>query len=134
MDSLLFKTQFSVRMHDTDSAGVMFYARAFYYAHDAYEDFLQANEQSISDLLQDNFILPISHTDADFKAPVFLDDKIEIEIFRQAINESDFTLTYHFINHKRTTCIIASTSHVCLGRQSRKRMPLPAALNKILTA
>ena len=134
MDSLLFKTQFTVRMHDTDSAGVMFYARAFYYAHDAYEAFLQDNEQSISGLLHDNFILPISHTDADFKAPVFLDDTIEIAIYRQAINESDFTLTYHFINHKHTTCIIASTSHVCLERSSRKRMPLPVALSRILTA
>ncbi|MCU7940899.1 MAG: hypothetical protein KZQ74_14675 [gamma proteobacterium symbiont of Bathyaustriella thionipta] len=70
MASLLFNYSFTTRIHDIDAAGVMFFARFFYHIHDAYEDFLNHQAQSIKQILNSDFILPISHTEANFKAPI----------------------------------------------------------------
>lgn len=132
MALLLYKTPFTARMHDIDAAGVLFFARAFYYAHDTYESFLNHHEENISNILAANFILPISHTEAQFKAPIFLNEEIFIEVFLQEINESDFTLNYQFIDSLRKIRITVSTQHVCLEATTRKRKSLPDTIQKIL--
>lgn len=128
----LFNYEFTARIHDIDAAGVLFFARNLYHAHDAYEAFLNHKKQSISTMLNSDFIFPISHTEADFKAPVFLNDCITIEIYLNEIKEDEFALDYQFINQDDILCSTALTRHVCIDRSSHARTNLPEPIRALL--
>ena len=132
MASLLFNYSFTTRMHDIDAAGVMFFARFFYHIHDAYEDFLTQKAQSIKQILNSDIILPISHTEADFKAPVVLNETLNIEIYLQKIERDGFILNYQFIDSEKKIRASAQTQHVCLDSKSKQRKSLPESLQQML--
>lgn len=132
MASLLFKTRFITRMHDIDAAGVVFFARIFYYAHDAYETFLNSHEISINHILSSEYILPISHVEADFIAPIYLNEAIDIEIYIRDVKESEFSLSYHFVDDSGSIRATAFTRHVCLQSQTRIHQTLPDSILRIL--
>ena len=132
MTSSLFKHSFTTRLHDIDAAGVVFFGRFFYYAHDAYEAFLNHHQQSIDKILHSDFILPISHTEADFKAPVFLNEAITIEIFSCDVGDNEFSLSYHFLDHAGKIKVTALTRHVCVDRNSHRRTTLPGNIRSLL--
>ena len=130
----LFRYEFTTRIHDIDAAGVLFFARSLYHAHDAYEAFLNQHKQSIAAMLGSDFILPISHTEADFKAPVLLNENIIIEIFCQEIKEDEFSLRYQFLDNNNKIRLTSLTRHICLDSSTRKRKKLPESIRSILTA
>jgi len=132
MASLLFNYSFTTRMHDIDAAGIMFFARFFFHIHDAYEDFLEHQSQSIKQILDSDFILPISHTEADFKAPVVLNETLNIEIYLQTIESDGFILNYQFIDSEKKIRASAQTCHICLDRNSKQRKLLPGSLQQLL--
>ena len=133
MAALLFSTTFTARMHDIDAAGVMFFGRFFYYIHDAYEEFLNQHSLSIKQLLNSGIALPISHTEADFKAPIVLNEKITIKIYLQEIQEQEFVLYYQLLDSSGKTKATALSRHVCLDGDSRQRSTLPAEIHSILS-
>ncbi|MCU7800318.1 MAG: acyl-CoA thioesterase [gamma proteobacterium symbiont of Lucinoma myriamae] len=132
MASLPFNYSFTTRIHDIDVAGVMFFARFFYHIHDAYEDFLNHQAQSIKQILNSNFILPISHTEADFKAPIVLNETITIEISLHKIEVEEFILSYQFLDSTGKIRSTSLTHHVCLDSNSKQRKTLPASIHQLL--
>jgi 1,4-dihydroxy-2-naphthoyl-CoA hydrolase len=129
----IFQYSLTVRMHDIDAAGVLFFAQNLYYTHDAYESFLNHHQQSINQLIQNNYLLPIKHTSADFKAPVFLNEQLTIQLFVDSIKETEFTLSYQFLNAKNVITATTLTQHVCLDQHNRKRTPLPQSILNLLS-
>lgn len=47
----VLKKKITVRLHDTDAAGLLFFAHQLFYAHDIYEDLLQAIGLPMEELL-----------------------------------------------------------------------------------
>ena len=133
MASSLFSYSFTTRLHDIDPAGVLFFARIFYYAHDAYEAFLNHHQQSIEHILHSDFILPISHSEADFKAPIILNETITIEIFSENVSGNEFSLRYHFSNQSHQLNATAMTRHICLDSTTRSRKNLPDTIFSLLS-
>ena len=134
MASLLYKYSFTTRLYDIDAAGVVFFARFLYFAHDAYETFLEHHKQSVKNILNSDFILPICHTEADFKTPVFLNESITIEISLQDINETEFTLSYHFLDKAKKLRATALTKHVCVDKNMFSRKTLPHSIRSLLNS
>ncbi len=128
MAALLFETKLCTRMHDIDAAGVVFYARYFYFAHNAYEDWLDSRPYTISRILDSGRILPIVHTEADFKAPIALNENIVIKLFLTEKREHSFALEYQFYNTQDELKAVIQTVHVCLDANSRKKISLPSEL------
>ncbi len=128
MAALLFETQLCTRLHDIDAAGVVFYARYFYFAHNTYEDWLNSRHSNISSLLDSGCILPIIHTEADFKAPIGLNESIVLRLFLAEKKEHSFALEYQFYNHQDELKAVLQTVHVCLNSKNRKKVTLPAKL------
>ncbi len=71
---------FEVRLHDVDHAGVMFFARLFVHAHDAYEAFMAGNGLALGALIERNVRLPIVHASADCLLPLRHDEKITVTL------------------------------------------------------
>ncbi|MCU7833767.1 MAG: acyl-CoA thioesterase [gamma proteobacterium symbiont of Taylorina sp.] len=125
MSSTLFKHSFTTRIHDIDAAGVVFFGQFFYHIHNAYEAFLNHHQYGIDRILNYNVILPIKHTEADFIAPVLLNETISIEIFLEHINNNEFSLSYHLYDINRTIRAKALTQHICLDKETKKHRDLP---------
>ena len=127
----IFKTQ--IRLHDTDAAGLLFFARQFNIIHDAYEQLLEKMGLSFAVLLkQRDYFLPIVHAESDFKAPLFAGDRIEVHVSLDNIGNTSFTLRYALINAAKTIVGTAKTVHVTISQDTGKKIDLPMELRQAL--
>ena len=117
-----FSYRFDVRLHDTDTAGVMFFAHLLRHAHDAYEAFLASRDISLATLIEDGVQLPIVHCDADYRGAMRLGDTITVTPALAKLGGRSFTLRYRFIGETGNDLAVAQTVHVTSGSS------LPSAL------
>ena len=120
-------------MQHTDLAGVMFFARIFELIHEAYEEFLCQNNIGIAKILkEENYILPIGKTSAEYRMPLFLNDKIQILIKLKEHRENSFCLFYEITDSSEKIAVTAETLHICLDKKTRTKINIPASLLKAL--
>jgi 1,4-dihydroxy-2-naphthoyl-CoA hydrolase len=126
-----FEHAFEVRLHDTDAAGVLFFAHLLRHAHDAYESLMGAAGFPLKSLLGNGIALPIVHAEADFKAPMRLGDRIRVEVTVADIRRRSFSLDYRFLDSQGLLLARAGTVHVLKG--PGQNPPLPTALSQALS-
>lgn len=128
----MFTYTTKIRLHDTDAAGIIFFANQFKLIHDAYEDLLEEYGWSFEKMLKKtNYFLPIVHAESDYILPVFVGDKIVIAIKVGHIGNTSFSFEYTL--HRGKTLIgRAKTVHVTINQKTRKKMPLPDTMRRAL--
>jgi len=131
----MFTYQTTIKMHETDAAGFLFFSDLFTIAHDAYEAFLDSSGFSISSILKNSeFLIPIVHAEADYYIPISVSDKITVQLQLETIAESSFSILYDFINEIGKIIGHAKTAHAVIDKQNKNKMKIPedliAALNK----
>lgn len=131
-----FEHRFSVRLHDIDAAGVMFYGHLFRYAHDAYEGFMGALGLPLDGLIRAGCRLPLVHAEADYLGPLRHGEEIWVEVGVEALGGTSFTLVYGFHDEAGAPRARARTVHVHLGqdRSQGGAAPLPEGLRAGLAA
>lgn len=135
----MFEHQSSIKLHDTDAAGLLFYGRQFFIVNDVYEHFLEQTGFSTAYLLKKcDFFTPIIHTEADYLAPLFPGDTIKIKMNLKEIGTSSITYHYDIFDEEMIKVGSVTNTHVCIDKSSRKSRPLPEnftiAVKKILKA
>lgn len=126
-----YKTQ--IRLHDTDAAGILFFAHQFAIVHDAYEQLLEKLGFSFPTMLnQRPYFLPIVHAESDYKAPLFVGDKITIRITLGQIGETSFSFIYTIHNQKNVLVGTAKTVHVTIDKKKRTKIKLPGEIRRSL--
>ncbi|WP_459870783.1 acyl-CoA thioesterase [Endothiovibrio diazotrophicus] len=126
--------RFHVALHDTDAAGVLFFAHLLRHAHDAYEGLMAAGGMPLAGVVAEGaFHLPIVHCEADYRAPLRHGDKVAVAVTVARVGESAFTLRYRFTAGGEEAAA-ATTVHVALDPASRAKRPLPAPLRALLAA
>ncbi len=129
----MFNYKMSVRLHHTDAAGTLFFGNIFMIAHDAFQEFLDGLGLGIASILKDaDFVLPVVHTEADYKKPIFVDDKLTVQVLIEKLGQSSFTLVYRFLNVNGREVGMVKTVHVALEKITLKKIPLPATLKNAL--
>jgi len=129
----MFTYTTKIRLHDTDAAGIIFFANQFKIVHDAYEDLLETFGWSFETMLKGtDYFLPIVHAESDYKAPVLVGDKIVIAIKVGHIGETSFSFEYT-LKRGKTLVGTAKTVHVTINQKTRKKIPLPTALRRALS-
>ncbi len=119
-----YKTQ--IRLHDTDAAGILFFANQFVIVHDAYEKLLEKLGFSFATMLtKRSYFLPIVHAESDYKAPLFVGDRITIAITVGHVGETSFSFEYAIRNQKNILVGTAKTVHVTISKKSRTKIALP---------
>ncbi len=117
-----------IRLHDTDAAGVIFFANQFKIIHDAYEELLEKVGWSFRRMLKDKkYFLPIVHAESDFKTPVIVGDKFVINVKVGHIGNTSFSLEYT-LKRGKTLVGTAKTVHVTINQKNHKKVPLPSTL------
>jgi 1,4-dihydroxy-2-naphthoyl-CoA hydrolase len=126
---------YPVRMRLTDGAGVVFFARWFEIAHDAYEDFMTERGAPLPrDLARANPILPLVHAEADYMASIALGDRITVTVEVVEVRRSAFTLEHTIRKPDGTLCGRLKTVHVAVDRIGGKAVALPPDVRAALGA
>jgi 1,4-dihydroxy-2-naphthoyl-CoA hydrolase len=128
----VYETQ--IRLHDTDAAGLIFFANQFKIIHDAYELLLEDFGFSFPQMLsRGKYFLPIVHAESDYKAPLRVGDKIRVAIKVGHVGNSSFSFLYA-ISRGRTLVGTAKTVHVTIDPKTSKKVSLPSSLRRALKA
>lgn len=120
-------------MHDTDMAGILYFARQFRFAHDALEDFVESEASlSFNDVFsKKKFVFVIVHCEADYFAPLAVGDALEIRLSVENIGNSSFTLFYKIFRKDQLVGTV-KTVHVSLHSETRKKITVPDKLRHAL--
>ena len=129
----VYKTR--IKLHETDAAGLLFFAHQFTIVHDAYEALLEEFGCSFQTMLRErDYFLPIVHAGSDYKAPLFVGDHIAIAIRISDIGTTSFTFEYTINKEDGTLVGLAKTVHVTINKKSGTKVPLPDELRSKLEA
>ena len=125
----MFKQKMTVKMHHTDAAGIIFYARIYEMAQDAIEEYLNAHGLGINlQLTKKNYITPIVHSEANYYKPMRVGDEISILISVEKCGKTSFTTNYDFLNKKEIMVAQVKTVNVCMRKLTGKKMNIPKPL------
>lgn len=127
------KDYYTIKLHDTDAAGILFFANQFKFVHDLYQRFLD----EIGFPLQERFAtrdfsLPIVHAEADFYAPLTVGDTVEVSLRVAAVGRTSFTLDYQIIDLDGKEVGSAKTIHVTVDPETRGKIALPESFREAL--
>lgn len=129
-----FTYQTVVRLHQTDAAGLLFFARQFELVHDCYEAYLHLNAVSFARLLKDrDYLLPIISANGNYAAPLMAGDQLVISMICTSCRANSFELTYELFRGDEAVGR-ASTVHVCIDFQTRLKRPLPEPIRLAMQA
>ena len=128
----MFVYQVKVKIHHIDAAGVMFFGHYFYLAHDAYEAFLEEISFAVENILQHDFLIPLTHAEANYKAPVRLGDTLTIELRIEEIGNTSFTVHYDISNQFNRPVANVKTVHTTISKRIPKPIDIPPDLRKAL--
>jgi 1,4-dihydroxy-2-naphthoyl-CoA hydrolase len=127
------KRKLTVRLHDTDAAGILFFANQFLYIHDAYEELLLLIGLPVASILRDEtFILPIVHAESQYLKPLVVGDEITVAVQVAKIGETSFVLEYELFDVDGQPVGKAKTVHVAVSKQTQNKIALPEKLQRAL--
>lgn len=121
----------TIYLADTDAAGVMYFTQGLKICHEAYETWLSKIGVSLAKILEEKQIsIPVVHADIDFLRPIFCEDKLQIKLKIELIQDNEFIIRYQIFKQESLNkpVIIAKTKHVSINPQTRKRTSLPTRI------
>lgn len=124
----MFRTEVKVYFYDADPAGIIFYASLFKFAHSAYEDFMRSLDLEKDYFFDDEIVLPIIHTEADYLNPIKVGDKLIISVVVSQLRGKSFELSYNFSDESEKVRASAKTVHVCVNKNGFNKTSLPEKL------
>ncbi len=121
-----------IRFHETDAAGVVYFANLLSLCHEAYEASLAAVPINPKEFFSaaGEVAVPIVHAEADFYQPLFCGDAIAITLIPHQLDPYRFEIAYRVSRQSQTDTAIkkplaqALTRHVCISTGDRCRHPL----------
>ena len=126
-----------IRFHETDAAGVVYFASLLSLCHEAYEAAIASNSvfkprQFFSGAAA--VAVPIVHTKADFYQPLFCGDAVAIALTPQQLTPHSFEIAYLITSAEDCAkssdagqpkpFVKALTRHVCISTSTRRRAAL----------
>lgn len=126
---MAFETKTSIRLHDTDAAGVVFFANYFRMAHTAYEEFLQSIDCGLEQIIgESDYLILIAHAEADYLRPFRLGEEISISIRATKIKRVSFELTTEIKDGEGWAVANVRTVHVAVEKVTSRTVGLPEIL------
>lgn len=131
----IVKEYYTVKLHDTDAAGILFFANQFKIVHDIYERLLVQIGFGLRDrFTRRDFFLPIVHAEADFHAALTVGDTVEVAVTSIDIGTTSFTLHYRLTDLDGLSVGSARTVHVTTDPATGKKIDLPPIFREKLSA
>lgn len=117
MDPCRFAYAFTVRLHDTDAAGRLFFGHLFRHAHDAYEAFMAQAGLPLEGLIREGeILLPLVHAEADYHRPLCQGDRVQVALAIAEVRTRSFAVAYRLETSDGTLAATAKTVHLQINR------------------
>ncbi len=129
----MFSYKKKVNFYDCDPAGILFFGRVYEFCHAAYEALIESFNLQESYWTNDNYIVPIIHSEASYHKPVNGGEMVTIIVKVSQLRTSSFELEYEIRNSKGERCTKVKTVHVFVDKISWKKMNMPEELFKAFT-
>ena len=131
----MYSYETSVKLHDTDAAGLLFFGHQFKMAHDAYEMFMESIGFDFAGVIgKSDYLLAIVHAEADFNTTLCVGDRLTVQLRVDNVGETSYILAYDLLDRNQDLAGTVKTVHVCIGKADRKKRRLPDGLRKGLSA
>lgn len=129
---MLYQYNHFLSFSQTDSAGIMFYSRAFEIAHLAYEEMVaeKIGWEQIFDNTESAF--PLVHSEINYFKPVKAGQRLAIQISLANKGESSFQLKFD-AKIQDEVCFSLNTTHVSIDKANFKKKPLPSFVSELLS-
>lgn len=119
-----------VRMSDTDAAGVLYFAKQFRYAHEAYEDWMESLGYSLRETLDSApCMFLIVHTQANYYKRLKLGEQLKIHLAVKEVKKHSWALIYEIYKEGVLSGTV-ETVHVAVDKKTNAKTPLPETLRK----
>jgi 1,4-dihydroxy-2-naphthoyl-CoA hydrolase len=133
----MYKAFNKVRMHDTDMAGILFFANQFRFVNDAWEDLMESEGIFFDHLFngKKDYAFVIVHADADYLAPLKVADHLEVHVKVEHIGNTSFTVGYliHKVLGEELQLVgKGKTVHVAVDPTTRTKLVIPPEFRLIL--
>ena len=120
------KDYYTIKLHDTDAAGILFFAHQFSIVHDLYEKFLGSIGYGFKERFERrDFFIPIVHAEADFSQPLTVGDTIEVALSVGRVGRTSFTLEFRLTDLDGAVVGTARTVHVTTDPATGRKIDLP---------
>ena len=87
-----FEHPITARFHEVDRAGIVFFGRAFEYAHICYEEMLIAAFDDAEVVMgARRFVMPIVHAEADYQRPIRQFDRLVAALDLERLSKRSMT-------------------------------------------
>ena len=128
-----FRTAVAVRFNDIDAMGHVNNALIFTYFEEGRKALFY---ESLADVTPDGFNFIIAHLECDYIRPVFLGDRLSLDMWVTGIGNKSFTLAYSLVDENDANRIFAkgSSVQVCYDYNRRQSIPVSKSLKKALLA
>ncbi|MEB3357319.1 MAG: thioesterase family protein [Synechococcales bacterium] len=135
----------TIRLADTDAAGVAYFASILSICHEAYEASLAASAISLQTFFTGSErAIPIVQTQATFLQPLFCGEIYQIDLIPEPLKRDEFAIAYtlhpapltgeHELEESpQKPVAIAHTRHVCIHPGERTRRELPDEIQGWIT-
>jgi YbgC/YbaW family acyl-CoA thioester hydrolase len=135
MFTCLLTYQHIVKLHDTDSYGIIFFPNQLRICHDALQELWRCLGHPLRPTRSDMTFLPVVvHAESDYLAPIRLGDELTISIGLAAIGTTSITLDYRLRNQHDAEVGRARTVQVCIDPTTSVKIPVPPLLRAALAA
>ena len=117
-----------INFYNCDPAGILFYGNIFFFCHSAYEELISSFNLKINYWQNDEFVVPIIKSTADYLKPFKFGDEITIEVSVTELRESSFELYYKCSNQSSDVCADVKTVHVLIDKKTWQKIELTAEI------
>ncbi len=117
-----------INFYNCDPAGILFYGNIFFFCHSAYEELISSFNLKINYWQNDEFVVPIIKSTADYLKPFKFGDEITIEVSVTELRESSFELNYKCSNQSSDVCADVKTVHVLIDKKTWQKIELTAEI------
>jgi 1,4-dihydroxy-2-naphthoyl-CoA hydrolase len=128
-----FQCQRTIYLADTDSAGVVYFARFFELAHECFENYLNEHKLQLSKILLElNFLLPITSANCIYKKPLKLSEIATIILKLERASEHTIATKYEILNQNKELCAEVELKHTFVSKTDWKKAQIAEQFKKLL--
>lgn len=122
------------RFRDADPVGILFFARAYEIAHDAYEDFVRSIGFTYREWFEnETWGVPIRKSECEHLRPIRPGDIVMTSVKIETLGDSSFTAIYEISASGQVASIVKLT-HVFMDLKTKKKMQMPSDVRGRLEA
>ncbi len=122
----MYTTTHTLRFNEVDGANIIFFSRVFEMCHAAFEETLESVGYPLRDILETKeWGMPLAHAEADFIRPMYLGDRLTIEVSVAEIGQRSLTWGFAIKGEDGSLRAKVRHVHVAITRRTFEARDVP---------